>query len=61
MGENTKEKITAGDIRSALRQMGAYVDVTEEDLMKIYELALEHAKKEAQKKVLVRDVMRGMS
>ncbi len=41
--------------------MGAYVDVTEEDLMKIYELALEHAKKEAQKKVLVRDVMRGMS
>ncbi len=57
MSKDTKGKITAGDIRSALRQMGAYVDVTEDDLMKIYELALEHAKKEAGKKVLVRDIM----
>ena len=57
MSENGKEKITAADLRSALRQLGVYVDVTEDDLMKIYALALEHAKKEAGKKVLVKDVM----
>ncbi|MDA8087330.1 MAG: CBS domain-containing protein, partial [Nitrospiraceae bacterium] len=57
MSEDRKEKITAEDIRSALTQMGVYVDVTEDDLMKIYALALEHAKKEAGRKILVKDIM----
>ncbi len=55
MSEN--EKLTARDIRSALKQIGVYVDVTEDDLMKIYELALEHAKKEARWKIPVKGIM----
>ncbi len=49
--------MTALDIRSALKQIGVYVDVTEDDLMKIYALALEHAKKEAKRNILVKDIM----
>lgn len=36
-------EISPEDIRDALRDVKAYVDVTEEDLMKIYRLALGHA------------------
>lgn len=31
------------DLRAALKEIGVYVDVTEEDLLKIYDLALRHA------------------
>jgi len=45
------------DLREALRDIGSYVDVTEEDLKKIYTLALEHARKRLASSVPVSDVM----
>jgi CBS domain-containing protein len=45
------------DLRTALKEMKTYVDVTEEDLKKIYEIALRHARKRAALRVPVRDVM----
>jgi CBS-domain-containing membrane protein len=45
------------DLREALKEMKAYVDVTEEDLKKIYEIALQHARKRLASRVAVKDVM----
>jgi len=45
------------DLRAALREMKAYVDITEDDLKKIYEIALGHARRRAASAVLVKDVM----
>lgn len=45
------------DLRSALREVKAYVDITEEDLRKIYSIALKHARERISLRVLVRDVM----
>lgn len=45
------------DLRAALKEMKAYMDVTEEDLKKIYEIALRHARERLVSKVLVKDVM----
>ncbi|MFN3739758.1 MAG: CBS domain-containing protein [Thermodesulfovibrionales bacterium] len=45
------------DLREALRQMRTYIDITEEDLKKIFNLALEHAKSRLRKKIFVKDVM----
>ena len=36
--------ISDQDLREALKEMGAYVDVTEEDLKKIYSIALQACK-----------------
>ncbi len=36
--------VTEGDLRAALRDIRSYVDVTEEDLKKIFEIALRHAR-----------------
>lgn len=52
-----KVKVSAADIRDALRQMGSYIDVTEDDLLKIYEIALAHAKKHAGREIPVSEVM----
>lgn len=41
--ENPEFNITDADLRSALRELKTYVDVTDEDLRKIYSLALKHA------------------
>ena len=41
--ENLEFNITDEDLRSALRELKTYVDVTDEDLRKIYRLALKHA------------------
>lgn len=35
---------TDDDLRGALKDLGSFVDVTEEDLMKIYKLAIKHAR-----------------
>jgi len=35
---------TDEDLREALKGLGSYVDITEEDLKKIYSLALKHAR-----------------
>jgi len=45
------------DIRAALKEMRSYVDVTEEDLVKIYEIALHHARARAATRVAVREIM----
>jgi CBS domain-containing membrane protein len=45
------------DLREALKEMGAYVDVTEEDLKKIYSMALRHARERLALKIRVGDVM----
>jgi CBS domain-containing protein len=41
--EKKMSEITAEDVRAALRDMKVYVDVTEEDLLKIYRFAVVHA------------------
>jgi len=45
------------DLRAALKEIKAYVDITEEDLKTIYSIALKHAQERLARKVLVRDVM----
>jgi CBS domain-containing membrane protein len=50
-------EISDEDLREALKEMGAYVDVTEEDLKKIYFMALRHARERLAKKIRVGDVM----
>ncbi len=48
------------DLRAAIRELKNYVDVTEEDLKKIYELALRHAQERLASQVPVRDIMTTM-
>jgi CBS domain-containing protein len=45
------------DLRAALKEMKAYMDVTEEDLKKIYEIALRHARERIISRILVKDIM----
>jgi CBS domain-containing membrane protein len=45
------------DLREALKKMKTYVDVTEEDLKKIYEIALRHAQERLAARIPVKDVM----
>ncbi len=45
------------DLRAALKEMRAYVDVTEEDLKKIYEVALRHARNRIALRVPVKNIM----
>jgi CBS-domain-containing membrane protein len=45
------------DIRAAILEMKTYVDVTEEDLKKIFEVALRHARERRASQIPVRDVM----
>ena len=52
-----KEEISEEDLRAALREIKTYVDITEEDLRKIYEIALRHAKERLAAAVPVQDVM----
>lgn len=50
-------EISDEDIRSALKEIKTYVDITEEDLKKIYSIALKHAKERLKKRILVSEVM----
>ncbi len=45
------------DLRAALEEMKTYVDITEADLKRIYEIALRHAQRRAASTVPVRDIM----
>ena len=38
------DKLRHGDFEFALREIGSYIDISEEDLIKIYQLANKHAK-----------------
>jgi len=55
--ETMKEEISEEDLRAALLEIKTYVDITEEDLRRIYEIALRHAKERVAAAVPVRDVM----
>lgn len=55
--DNNQNDISGEDLRAALREVKTYIDITEEDLRKIYEIALRHAKERLALKILVKDVM----
>jgi CBS domain-containing membrane protein len=50
-------EISDEDLRAALKELKAYVDVTEDDLMRIYAIALRHAEQRVARRVAVREVM----
>lgn len=50
-------RLSEEDLRAAVKEMKTYVDVTEEDLRKIYEIALRHARERAALRIPVRTVM----
>ena len=50
-------RISDEDLQAALKEMKGYVDVTEDDLKKIYAIALRHAAQRVSRRVMVRDVM----
>lgn len=50
-------EISGEDLRAALSDMKAYVDITEEDLLKIYSFAVRHAKQRMALHVKVSEVM----
>lgn len=54
-----EEKIilTEDDLREALKELGTYIDITEGDLKKIYEIALKHAKERCAHSWLAREIM----
>ncbi len=54
---NTCPSISEEDLRAALAELKTYVDITEEDLMKIYILAVRHARVRRSTMVPVRTVM----
>jgi CBS-domain-containing membrane protein len=57
--DTTKKEcaISDDDLRAALQEMGTYIDITEEDLKKIYSIALKHAEERLASKISVGDVM----
>lgn len=55
--EKRDYELSDEDLRAALREVKTYVDITEEDLRKIYAIALKHAKERISLRILVRDVM----
>lgn len=52
-------ELDSEDLQAALSELHQYVDVTEEDLKKIYTLALRHAKERLARRIPVSDVMTG--
>ncbi len=50
-------EISDEDLRAALREIKTYVDVTEEDLKKIYSIALKHAEERLASKIAVKNIM----
>ncbi len=57
MEKKEEIEITDEDLREAMREIKAYLDITEEDLLRIYKLALKHAKERLLKEIPVRAVM----
>ena len=49
-----RDDISGEDLRAALREVKTYIDVTEEDLKKIYDIALRHAKERLALKISVK-------
>jgi len=58
MEEKTPDcQLSDEDLRAALKEMNTYIDITEDDLKKIYAMALRHAEQRVARRILVRDVM----
>ena len=58
MDEMTKYcQISDEDLRAALKEMKTYMDITEDDLKKIYAIALRYAEQRIARRIFVRDVM----
>lgn len=58
MDEMTKYcQISDEDLRAALKEMKTYIDITEDDLRKIYTIALQYAQKRVSSRIFVRDAM----
>ncbi len=58
MDETPKScEISDEDLRAARKEMKGYVDITDDDLKRIYAIALRHAEQRAARRVSVRDVM----
>jgi CBS domain-containing protein len=55
--KETCPTVTLEDLRDALRKMKTYVDITEEDLKKIYEIAIRHAQARVASRVPVKELM----
>lgn len=45
------------DFRAALKEMVGFIDISEQDLLEVYKLALEHARKRIRGRILVEQVM----
>jgi CBS domain-containing membrane protein len=54
---NCNCQISDEDLRAALKEMKTYVDITEDDLKKIYAIALRYAQQRVAPRIRVRDVM----
>ncbi len=54
---DTTPELIDDDLREALKELKTYVDITEEDLRKIYTIALKHARRRLGETVLVKDIM----
>ncbi len=50
-------QISDEDLRAALKEMKTYMDITEDDLKRIYAIALRHAEQRVTRRIFVRDVM----
>src|SRR5512133_2113949 len=50
-------EISDEDLRAARKEMKGYVDITDDDLKRIYAIALRHAEQRVARRVSVRDVM----
>ena len=50
-------QISDEDLRAALKEMKTYMDITEDDLKKIYVIASRHAEQRVARRIFVRDVM----
>jgi CBS domain-containing membrane protein len=50
-------QISDEDLQAALKEMKTYMDITEDDLKRIYTIALRHAEQRVARQIFVRDVM----
>lgn len=50
-------EISDEDLRAALKDLGTYIDVTEDDLREIYGLAMKHARDRLAQRIEVGDIM----
>ncbi|MDH5682641.1 MAG: CBS domain-containing protein, partial [Spirochaetota bacterium] len=57
----TSIHLTEEDFKSALKDIQTYMDITVEDLIKIYELAVKHARIRHQETSIVKTIMTSVS